>query len=156
MGRLKSHLPLRRAERAGYLDWAIDCFRLSAAGVGDATQIHTHMCYAEFNDIMDAIAALDADVISIETSRSDMDLLEAFGTFRYPNAIGPGVWDIHSPRVPAKAEMLNLLEKALDTVPADRLWINPDCGLKTRDWPETKAALFQLTEAAAHLRRMDL
>ena len=153
---LREGLPLRRAERAGYLDWAIDCFRLSAAGVGDATQIHTHMCYAEFNDIMDAIAALDADVISIETSRSDMDLLEAFGTFMYPNAIGPGVWDIHSPRVPAKAEMLNLLEKALETVPADRLWINPDCGLKTRDWPETKAALFQLTEAAAHLRRMDL
>jgi 5-methyltetrahydropteroyltriglutamate--homocysteine methyltransferase len=111
------------------------------------------MCYAEFNDIMDAIAALDADVISIETSRSDMELLEAFGTFKYPNAIGPGVWDIHSPRIPARDEMLVLLRKALKTIPVERLWINPDCGLKTRDWPETKAALIQLTQAAAQLRQ---
>jgi 5-methyltetrahydropteroyltriglutamate--homocysteine methyltransferase len=150
---LREGLPLRKADWAAYLAWAVDCFKLSAAGVADQTQIHTHMCYAEFNDIMDAIAALDADVISIETSRSDMELLEAFGTFKYPNAIGPGVWDIHSPRIPARDEMLVLLRKALKTIPVERLWINPDCGLKTRDWPETKAALIQLTQAAAQLRQ---
>ncbi|GGA60284.1 5-methyltetrahydropteroyltriglutamate--homocysteine S-methyltransferase [Pelagibacterium lentulum] len=149
---LREGLPLRKVEWEDYLAWAVDCFRLSASGVEDRTQIHTHMCYAEFNDIMDAIAALDADVISIETSRSDMELLEAFGTFNYPNAIGPGVWDIHSPRVPSSADMVALLQKALETMPADRLWINPDCGLKTRDWPETKAALGQLISAAEKLR----
>lgn len=110
------------------------------------------MCYAEFNDIMEAIAALDADVISIETSRSNMELLEAFGTFSYPNAIGPGIWDIHSPRVPDTGEMVALLERALRTIPAERLWVNPDCGLKTRDCPETRSALAKLTQAAAALR----
>src|SRR5690606_21329255 len=149
---LREGLPLRNADWSTYLAWAVDCFKLAAAGVADQTQIHTHMCYAEFNDIMDAIAALDADVISIETSRSDMELLEAFGTFKYPNAIGPGVWDIHSPRVPDSEVMLALLNKALETIPAERLWINPDCGLKTRDWLETRASLVQLVDAAKQLR----
>ncbi|HTN62806.1 MAG TPA: 5-methyltetrahydropteroyltriglutamate--homocysteine S-methyltransferase [Devosia sp.] len=150
---LREGLPLRKADWAAYLAWAVDCFRLSASGVADQTQIHTHMCYAEFNDIMDAITAMDADVISIETSRSDMELLEAFGSFKYPNAIGPGVWDIHSPRVPGTKEMLALLDKALETIPPERLWVNPDCGLKTRNWPETRSALLELSQAAAALRR---
>ncbi|WP_404402941.1 5-methyltetrahydropteroyltriglutamate--homocysteine S-methyltransferase [Pelagibacterium halotolerans] len=149
---LREGLPLRRKDWQAYFDWAIDCFRLSASGVADETQIHTHMCYAEFNDIMDAIAALDADVISIETSRSDMELLDAFRAFSYPNEIGPGVWDIHSPRVPDRADMQALLEKALTAVPARRLWVNPDCGLKTRDWPEVKASLEHLVDAARTLR----
>ena len=119
----------------------------------DDTQIHTHMCYAEFNDILPAIAALDADVISIETSRSDMELLQAFGSFHYPNAIGPGVWDIHSPRVPDQADMERLLRKALAVIPAERLWVNPDCGLKTRAWAETEAALRNLGGAAKAVRQ---
>jgi 5-methyltetrahydropteroyltriglutamate--homocysteine methyltransferase len=121
--------------------------------VRDDTQIHTHMCYAEFNDILPEIAALDADVITIETSRSDMELLEGFGAFRYPNAIGPGVYDIHSPRVPQAAEMLRLLRKAAECIPVERLWVNPDCGLKTRGWPETTAALREMVRAARQLRR---
>ncbi|REG54341.1 5-methyltetrahydropteroyltriglutamate--homocysteine methyltransferase [Paracoccus versutus] len=114
------------------------------------------MCYSEFNDIMPAIAAMDADVISIETSRSDMELLGAFGDFDYPNEIGPGVWDIHSPRVPPEAEMITLLRKAASVIPAERLWVNPDCGLKTRGWPETEAALKNLVAAAGALRKGDL
>lgn len=145
-------LPLRRAQWQEYLDWAVEAFRLSASGVRDETQIHTHMCYSEFNDVIEAIAAMDADVITIETSRSDMELLEAFKAFDYPNDIGPGVYDIHSPRVPDTAEMVKLMSKAVKRVPAERLWVNPDCGLKTRAWPETEAALVNMVAAARQLR----
>ncbi|WP_333583818.1 5-methyltetrahydropteroyltriglutamate--homocysteine S-methyltransferase [Rivihabitans pingtungensis] len=145
-------LPLKRADWDAYLDWAGQSFRLSAAGVDDATQIHTHMCYSEFNDILPAIAALDADVITIETSRSDMELLDAFAEFAYPNEIGPGVYDIHSPRIPDSAEMVKLLNKALAVIPARRLWVNPDCGLKTRNWAETEAALANMLTATRQLR----
>jgi 5-methyltetrahydropteroyltriglutamate--homocysteine methyltransferase len=145
-------LPLRKAQWDTYLAWAVHAFRVASAGVRDDVQIHTHMCYSEFNDILPAIAALDADVITIETSRSDMELLKGFGRFRYPNEIGPGVYDIHSPRVPDTDEMLRLLEKALQVIDPSRLWINPDCGLKTRGWPETEAALRHMVEAAAILR----
>jgi 5-methyltetrahydropteroyltriglutamate--homocysteine methyltransferase len=146
-------LPLRRAQWQHYLDWASEVFRLCAGGVRDETQIHTHMCYSEFNDVIESIAAMDADVITIETSRSDMELLDAFEAFAYPNQIGPGVYDIHSPRVPDSLEMANLLRKAAKRIPADRLWVNPDCGLKTRDWPETEAALVHMVNAARHLRK---
>ena len=149
---LREGLPLRQADWDAYLRWAVDCFRLSASGVADDTQIHTHMCYAEFNDIMPAIAAMDADVISIETSRSDMELLEAFRDFNYPNEIGPGVWDIHAPRVPDQADMEALLHKAGKGIAPDQLWVNPDCGLKTRGWPEVKASLQNLVAAAKALR----
>jgi 5-methyltetrahydropteroyltriglutamate--homocysteine methyltransferase len=149
---LREGLPLRQRDWEAYLRWAVDCFRLSASGVADDTQIHTHMCYAEFNDIMPAIAEMDADVISIETSRSDMELLEAFRNFKYPNEIGPGVWDIHSPRVPSQADMEALMRKASEGVPADLLWVNPDCGLKTRGWPEVQASLVNLVNAAKALR----
>ncbi|MCG5075606.1 5-methyltetrahydropteroyltriglutamate--homocysteine S-methyltransferase [Paraburkholderia tagetis] len=145
-------LPLRRAEHEAYFDWAVRAFRVASSGVADATQIHTHMCYSEFNDILPAIAALDADVITIETSRSAMELLDAFGEFAYPNAIGPGVYDIHSPRVPGVDEMVRLIERACETIPAARLWVNPDCGLKTRAWPETEAALRNMVSAARVLR----
>ena len=145
-------LPLRRAQWQEYLDWAVQAFRLSASGVADETQIHTHMCYSEFNDVIEAIAAMDADVITIETSRSDMELLEAFEQFDYPNDIGPGVYDIHSPRVPDTAEMVKLMAKAVKRIPAERLWVNPDCGLKTRAWPETEAALVNMVAAARQLR----
>ncbi|HEY1111076.1 MAG TPA: 5-methyltetrahydropteroyltriglutamate--homocysteine S-methyltransferase, partial [Opitutaceae bacterium] len=149
---LREGLPLRREDWKHYLEWSVDAFRLSAAGVRDETQIHTHMCYAEFNDIVDAIARLDADVITIETSRSNMELLRAFETFHYPAEIGPGVWDIHSPRVPSVAEMTQLMEKAARVLPAENLWVNPDCGLKTRGWPEVKAALVNLVTTAEALR----
>ncbi|GAA0567824.1 5-methyltetrahydropteroyltriglutamate--homocysteine S-methyltransferase [Craurococcus roseus] len=145
-------LPLREGDRPEYLRWAVACFRLASAGVRDETQIHTHMCYSEFNDIMDAVAAMDADVISIETARSRMELLEAFAAFSYPNGIGPGVWDIHSPRVPGAEEMAALLRRAMERLPADRLWLNPDCGLKTRGWAEVKPAVANLVEAARRLR----
>jgi 5-methyltetrahydropteroyltriglutamate--homocysteine methyltransferase len=145
-------LPLKQSQWAAYLAWAGESFRISASGVANDTQIHTHMCYSEFNDILPEIAAMDADVITIETSRSDMELLEAFGEFKYPNEIGPGVYDIHSPRVPKIEEMLRLIAKALDVVPADRLWINPDCGLKTRAWPETEAALVNMLAATQTAR----
>jgi len=146
-------LPLRKADWPAYLDWASRAFRISASGVADATQIHTHMCYSEFNDILPAIAAMDADVITIETSRSDMELLRGFGDFNYPNEIGPGVYDIHSPRVPSEAEMTRLLEKAAQVIPPSNLWVNPDCGLKTRGWPETEAALSNMVAAAKALRQ---
>ncbi|MEK9659122.1 MAG: 5-methyltetrahydropteroyltriglutamate--homocysteine S-methyltransferase [Chloroflexota bacterium] len=149
---LREGLPLRREDWAAYLEWAVDCFRLSAAGVEDRTQIHTHMCYAEFNDIIQAIADLDADVISIESSRSNMELLQAFGDFRYPNEIGPGVYDIHSPRVADEPEMERLLDKALEVIPGPQLWVNPDCGLKTRKWEEVKPSLEHLVAAAKALR----
>ena len=145
-------LPLRQAQWQHYLDWATEVFRLCASGVRDETQIHTHMCYSEFNDVIESIAAMDADVITIETSRSDMELLDAFGAFAYPNDIGPGVYDIHSPRVPDASEMANLLRKAAKRIPAERLWVNPDCGLKTRGWPETEAALIHMVTAARQLR----
>ena len=149
---LREGLPLKKRGWASYLDWAVRAFKLVSSGVADGTQIHTHMCYAEFNDILPSIAALDADVITIETSRSDMELLEGFGEFRYPNEIGPGVYDIHSPRVPDTGEMLKLLEKAERVIPLERLWVNPDCGLKTRGWPETEAALTRMVEAARRVR----
>ena len=149
---LREGLPLRRADWPAYLAWAGESFRLAASGVGDATQIHTHMCYAEFNDIIDAVAALDADVISIETSRSRMELLDAFVRYRYPNGIGPGVYDIHSPRVPDQAEMRELLDKALDVLDPAQLWVNPDCGLKTRGWPEVRSALQAMVASARGLR----
>ena len=145
-------LPLRKAAWQGYLDWATEAFRLTASGVRDETQIHTHMCYSEFNDVIESIAAMDADVITIETSRSDMELLEAFEQFAYPNEIGPGVYDIHSPRVPSREEMVKLMRKAARRIPAERLWVNPDCGLKTRGWPETEAALVNMVAAARELR----
>ena len=146
-------LPLRRAQWPAYLEWASEAFRLCASGVRDETQIHTHMCYSEFNDVIESIAAMDADVITIETSRSDMELLEAFEAFAYPNDIGPGVYDIHSPRIPDVSEMVGLLRKAAQRIPVERLWVNPDCGLKTRGWPETEAALVHMVSAARQLRK---
>ncbi len=150
---LREGLPLRRAGWQSYLDWATGSFRLSASGVADRTQIHTHMCYSEFNDIMPAIVALDADVISIETSRSKMELLDAFGDTRYPNEIGPGVYDIHSPRVPTVEEMAELLQTAARRIDAGQIWVNPDCGLKTRGWAEVKPALANMVAAARLLRK---
>ncbi|MES1988905.1 MAG: 5-methyltetrahydropteroyltriglutamate--homocysteine S-methyltransferase, partial [Pseudomonadota bacterium] len=149
---LREGLPLQKAAWAQYLAWAVKAFKLSASIARDDTQIHTHMCYAEFNDILPAIAAMDADVITIETSRSAMELLDAFGEFSYPNDIGPGVYDIHSPRVPSVEAMEKLMKRAFDVVPVERLWINPDCGLKTRGWPETKAALENMVTVAKGLR----
>ncbi|MGA9659597.1 MAG: 5-methyltetrahydropteroyltriglutamate--homocysteine S-methyltransferase [Asticcacaulis sp.] len=146
-------LPIDPAKRDAYLDWAVDCFKLASAGVGDETQIHSHMCYSDFNDIIQAIAAMDADVISIETSRSNMELLEAFIDFKYPNEIGPGVYDIHSPRVPEASEMQRLLEKAGQRLKPEQIWVNPDCGLKTRGWTETRAALEHMVVAAKSLRQ---
>jgi len=149
---LREGLPLGRAQWDRYLAWAVDAFRLASSGVRDDTQIHTHMCYAEFNDIIQAIASMDADVISIEASRSDMQLLEAFARFRYPNEIGPGVYDIHSPRVPAVDEISGRLRKAMERLRPEQLWVNPDCGLKTRAWPETEAALRNMVQAARQVR----
>ncbi len=150
---IREGLPLRKADQQEYLNWSVRAFRVSSSNVDDDTQIHTHMCYSEFNDIIRDIAAMDADVITIETSRSQMELLDAFaGEFKYPNDIGPGVYDIHSPRVPSTEEMVELLRKAKAVVPAEQLWVNPDCGLKTRAWPETKAALESMVEAAKILR----
>ncbi len=151
---LREGLPLRRSDWDAYLGWAVDCFRLAACGVADATQIHTHMCYSEFNDIIAAIGAMDADVISIETARSRMALLDAFAGYRYPAGIGPGVYDIHSPRVPAVEEMTALLAAARRRLAGEQLWVNPDCGLKTRKWPETKAAVANMVEAARRARAM--
>jgi 5-methyltetrahydropteroyltriglutamate--homocysteine methyltransferase len=149
---IREGLPLRRADWDAYLDWAVASFRLCASGVRDETQIHTHMCYSEFNDIIAAIAAMDADVISIETSRSKMELLDAFVDYRYPNEIGPGVYDIHSPRVPAVEEMVELLERATQRLAAAQIWVNPDCGLKTRQWEEVRPALVNMVAAAHRLR----
>ncbi|HDL8490599.1 TPA: 5-methyltetrahydropteroyltriglutamate--homocysteine S-methyltransferase [Yersinia enterocolitica] len=149
---LREGLPLRRADWQAYLQWAVDAFKLNAAVAQNDTQIHTHMCYCEFNDIMDSIAALDADVITIETSRSDMELLESFEDFAYPNEIGPGVYDIHSPNVPSVEWIEALLRKAAQRISAERLWVNPDCGLKTRGWPETRQALANMVLAAQRLR----
>jgi 5-methyltetrahydropteroyltriglutamate--homocysteine methyltransferase len=149
---LREGLPLRRSQWKTYLDWAVDSFGICASGVDDETQIHTHMCYSEFNDIIDAIAAMDADVISIETSRSKMELLDVFKNYKYPNEIGPGVYDIHSPRIPEPAEMTNLMTLARLRLSDSQLWINPDCGLKTRKWEEVRPALVNMVAAARELR----
>ncbi|MEO6698038.1 MAG: 5-methyltetrahydropteroyltriglutamate--homocysteine S-methyltransferase [Paraperlucidibaca sp.] len=149
---LREGLPLRKSQWQTYLDWAIESFRITANGVADDTQIHTHMCYSEFNDIIASIADMDADVITIETSRSDMELLDAFDHFNYPNQIGPGVYDIHSPNIPTEAHMVQLMKKAAERIPAERLWVNPDCGLKTRQWPEVLPALRNMVAAAKTLR----
>lgn len=150
---LREGLPLRNSEWQGYLDWAVESFRISANGVADETQIHTHMCYSEFNDIIEAIAHMDADVITIETSRSDMELLDVFEHFNYPNEIGPGVYDIHSPNIPSTEQAVKLMTKAAERIPAERLWINPDCGLKTRQWEEVIPALENMVAAAKTLRK---
>ena len=150
---LREGLPLRRADWQAYLAWAVEAFRITAGGTSDSTQVHTHMCYSEFNDIIEAVAAMDADVISIETSRSRMELLEAFTRFRYPNGIGPGVYDIHSPRVPAEAEMADLVARALQVLEPEQLWINPDCGLKTRGWKEVGDALKAMVAVARAARQ---
>ncbi len=149
---LREGLPLRKAQWKEYLQWAVESFRITANGVADETQIHTHMCYSEFNDIIAAIADMDADVITIETSRSDMELLDAFDDFNYPNEIGPGVYDIHSPNIPSEAHIVQLMQKAAERVPAERLWVNPDCGLKTRQWAEVLPALTNMVAAAKTLR----
>jgi 5-methyltetrahydropteroyltriglutamate--homocysteine methyltransferase len=150
---LREGLPIRKSDWAAYLDWAVEAFRLTAGGVKPQTQVHTHMCYSEFNDIIGAVAAMDADVISIETSRSAMELLDAFAGFKYPNDIGPGVYDIHSPRVPSQDEMEQLLDKALKVLKPEQLWVNPDCGLKTRGWAEVKPALMAMVAAAKAVRK---
>ena len=149
---IREAMPLKKSQWKEFLDWACKSFRLSSIGAEDSTQIHTHMCYSEFNDILDAIASMDADVITIETSRSDMELLNAFGDFKYPNDIGPGVYDIHSPRVPTDAEVEHLLRKAMEVVPVERLWVNPDCGLKTRGWKETLEQLEVMMRVTEKLR----
>ncbi len=149
---LREGLPLRKEDWADYLQWAVDSFRIAASGVEDGTQIHTHMCYSEFNDIIGSVADMDADVISIETSRSAMELLDAFVEFKYPNEIGPGVYDIHSPRIPDTSEMEDLLHKALDVLSPEQVWVNPDCGLKTRGWAEVEPALRNMVEAARNMR----
>jgi 5-methyltetrahydropteroyltriglutamate--homocysteine methyltransferase len=149
---LREGLPLRKSQWQEYLDWAVESFRITANGVRDETQIHTHMCYSEFNDIIASIADMDADVITIETSRSDMELLDAFDNFKYPNEIGPGVYDIHSPNIPSQEHIVQLMRKAAERVPAERLWVNPDCGLKTRQWAEVVPALTNMVAAAKTLR----
>ena len=149
---LREGLPLRKAQWQEYLGWAVESFRITANGAQDETQIHTHMCYSEFNDIIESIAGMDADVITIETSRSDMELLDAFDHFNYPNEIGPGVYDIHSPNIPTQAHIEQLMKKAADRIPAERLWVNPDCGLKTRAWEEVIPALTNMVAAAKALR----
>jgi 5-methyltetrahydropteroyltriglutamate--homocysteine methyltransferase len=149
---LREGLPLRAAARAGYLDWATECFRLATAAAGDHTQIHTHMCYAEFGDILDAVRALDADVISLESARSGLDMLDRLAVDRYPAGIGPGVYDIHSPLVPTEDEIAAVLARACAVVPADQLWVNPDCGLKTRGWDEVTAALRNMVAATRRVR----
>jgi 5-methyltetrahydropteroyltriglutamate--homocysteine methyltransferase len=150
---LREGAPLRRGDWSDYFRWAVDSFRLAANGAAPATQIHTHMCYSEFNEIVEWIAAMDADVISIEASRSRMELLDAFRRFSYPNEIGPGVYDIHSPRVPSVEEMLDLLQRAAAVIPKERLWVNPDCGLKTRGWEEATQSLKNMVQAAKLMRQ---
>ncbi|MEO6975678.1 MAG: 5-methyltetrahydropteroyltriglutamate--homocysteine S-methyltransferase [Gallionella sp.] len=150
---LREGLPLRKSQWKQYLDWAVESFRITANGVQDETQIHTHMCYSEFNDIIAAIADMDADVITIETSRSDMELLDVFNHFNYPNQIGPGVYDIHTPNIPSQEHILQLMNKASERIPAERLWVNPDCGLKTRQWAEVIPALKNMVAVARQLRR---
>jgi len=149
---LREGLPLRQSDWQEYLDWAVESFRIAANGVRDQTQIHTHMCYSEFNDIIESIARMDADAITIETSRSDMELLQVFESFNYPNQIGPGVYDIHSPNIPSEEHIIGLMQKAAERIPPERLWVNPDCGLKTRQWEEVIPALTHMVAAAKKLR----
>lgn len=149
---IREGLPLRHSEWKKYLEWAVECFRISASSVADSTQIHTHMCYSEFNDIIEAVSAMDADAVSIETSRSNMELLDAFAEYKYPNEVGPGVYDIHSPRVPTEDEMVTLLRAAAKVLDPKQLWVNPDCGLKTRAWAEVKPALASMVNAAKRIR----
>jgi 5-methyltetrahydropteroyltriglutamate--homocysteine methyltransferase len=149
---IREGLPLRHEDWSAYLDWAVECFRIATSGVEDRTQMHTHMCYAAYDDIIDAVADMDADVISMENSRSDGTLLDTFRTHPYPNEIGPGVYDIHSPRVAEADEMSDLLRRAVAVIPSERLWVNPDCGLKTRRWEEVKPSLLNMVEAAKELR----
>lgn len=150
---IREGLPLKKSEQAEYLDWAVNAFKLSASSAQPQTQIHTHMCYSEFNEIIESVAALDADVITIETSRSNMELLNAFEEFAYPNEIGPGVYDIHSPNVPSTEWIKNLIKKAAEQIPIERLWVNPDCGLKTRGWEETEKSLTNMVTATKELRK---
>jgi 5-methyltetrahydropteroyltriglutamate--homocysteine methyltransferase len=149
---LREGLPLRQSQWQIYLDWAVESFKITANGVGDSTQIHTHMCYSEFNDIIEAIAAMDADVITIETSRSQMELLDVFRDFNYPNAIGPGVYDIHTPNIPTEQSMVELMQLAAQRIDHQQLWVNPDCGLKTRRWEEVEPALKAMVSAARLVR----
>jgi len=149
---MREGLPLRRADWQTYLAWAVNCFRLASSNVRDDTQIHTHMCYSEFNDIIEAIARMDADVLSIEASRSQLELLKAFVTYHYPNEIGPGIYDIHSPRIPSRQECEEILHKILQVLPVEQVWVNPDCGLKTRRWEEVQPALTNLVAAAQAVR----
>jgi 5-methyltetrahydropteroyltriglutamate--homocysteine methyltransferase len=150
---LREGAPLRKADWPEYFDWAVKAFRLATSSVSDSICIHTHMCYCDFNDIIESIAALDADMISIEASRSDGELLDAFVNFNYPNEIGPGVYDIHSPRVPSVEEIKQLLQKMLEILRKEQLWVNPDCGLKTRAWPEVEQSLRNMVSAAVELRK---
>ena len=149
---LREGMPLRRAEWPGYLEWAVNAFRLATAVVSDATQIHTHMCYSEFNDVLRVIEKMDADVISIENARSGSELLEGFKEYKYPNEIGPGVYDIHSPRVPSTPEIVQALKRMREVLDDRQIWVNPDCGLKTRGWEETLSSLRNLVQAARQLR----
>jgi 5-methyltetrahydropteroyltriglutamate--homocysteine methyltransferase len=149
---LREGLPLRRADWASYLEWSVNAFRLATAGVKDETQIHTHMCYSEFNDVIRVIEGMDADAISIESARSGSELLEGFKEYHYPNEIGPGVYDIHSPRVPSTAEIVAALDRMKQVLDDRQIWVNPDCGLKTRGWDETLAALKNMVQAARQLR----
>jgi len=149
---LREGLPLRRSEWEDYLSWAVECFRITASGAGPATQVHTHMCYSDFGDIIQAISALDADVLSIENSRSGGELLQVFRHTSYDKAIGPGVYDIHSPRVPSEQEIVEALKATIAVLPAQNVWVNPDCGLKTRTWEQVTPALKHLVAAARHLR----
>ena len=151
---LREGLPLIRSEWPKYLAWAVESFRIASSAVRDETQIHTHMCYAEFQNIIEAVAEMDADVISIETSRSQMELLHTFAVYHYPNDIGPGIYDIHSPRIPTEAEIEELLQKASSVLSPSQLWVNPDCGLKTRRWEEVRPALAAMVEAARAMRKM--
>jgi 5-methyltetrahydropteroyltriglutamate--homocysteine methyltransferase len=149
---LREGLPLRRADWSSYLEWAVDAFRLATAGVRDGTQIHTHMCYSEFNDVLQVIERMDADVISIENARSGSELLRGFEQYKYPNEIGPGVYDIHSPRVPSVAEITGALKSMTRVLDDRQIWVNPDCGLKTRGWDETLGALRNMVAAAREMR----
>ena len=149
---LREAMPLKARAAPAWLERATAAFRLAASTARPATQIHTHMCYSEFEDLLPAVASMDADVVTLETSRSGMALLEAFRAFSYPNEVGPGVYDIHSPRVPSAEEIRALIERAASVVAVDKLWVNPDCGLKTRGWPETREALRNMVTAARHER----
>jgi 5-methyltetrahydropteroyltriglutamate--homocysteine methyltransferase len=153
---LSEGMPVKERKRAQYFDWAVGSFRLATSSVDDSTQIHTHMCYSEFNKIIRAIADMDADVISIESSRSKMEILNAFKDYEYPNEIGPGVYDIHSPRIPSKDEIVALLDKACEFIPQERLWVNPDCGLKTRTWEDVIPSLKNMVAAAHELRAKNI